>query len=93
MIQIHTGTVTNLKPMGPWFNVLDESFNLHLREDMIASAWIVWKPTEDGTVTSLELFDAAGETIATLFGKRKPGQPEDEAWRAIVADLIEKRAA
>jgi putative hemin transport protein len=93
MIQIHTGPVTNLKPMGPWFNVLDENFNLHLREDRIASAWVVWKPTEDGVVTSLELFDADGEAIATMFGKRKPGQPEDEAWRAIVAALVGKAAA
>jgi putative hemin transport protein len=93
MIQIHTGTVRNLKPMGPWFNVLDDRFNLHLREDMIASAWVVWKPTDDGAVTSLELFDAAGDAIATLFGKRKPGQPEDEGWRSIVAELIEKEGA
>jgi len=93
MIQIHTGPVSNLKPMGPWFNVLDEKFNLHLREDHIASAWIVWKPTEDGVVTSLELFDAQGDAIATLFGKRKPGQPEDEAWRAIVADALTEVAA
>tara|TARA_R110002110_G_scaffold29975_3_gene106225 strand:- start:279 stop:1316 length:1038 start_codon:yes stop_codon:yes gene_type:complete len=93
MIQIHTGPVTNLKPMGPWFNVMDEKFNLHLREDHIASAWVVYKPTDDGTVTSLELFDDKGDTIATLFGKRKPGQPEDEAWRAIVSDLFAKEAA
>ena len=93
MIQIHTGPVSNLKPMGPWFNVLDEKFNLHLREDRIASAWIVWKPTEDGVVTSFELFDADGEVIAMLFGKRKPGQPEDEAWRVVVADAIGKVAA
>ena len=93
MIQIHTGPVANLKPMGPWFNVLDEKFNLHLREDRITTAWVVYKPTDDGGVTSLELFDADGETIATLFGKRKPGQPEDEAWRSLVASLITKEAA
>jgi putative hemin transport protein len=79
--------------MGPWFNVLDDSFNLHLREDRIASAFVVWKPTDDGVVTSLELFDAEGELIASLFGKRKPGQPEDEAWRALVAGLLTKEAA
>ena len=93
MIQIHTGPVSNLKPMGPWFNVLDEAFNLHLREDHIDSAWVVWKPTEDGTVTSLELFDKDGTLIATLFGKRKPGQPEDLAWREIVNGLTAKEAA
>ncbi len=93
MIQIHTGAIENLKTMGPWFNVLDESFNLHLREDMIASAWVVWKPADEGVVTSLELFNPGGELIGNLFGKRKPGQPEDEAWRALVADLFEKEAA
>jgi putative hemin transport protein len=86
-IQIHTGTVTNLKPAGPWFNVLDPEFNLHLREDRIASAWIVHKPTTDGAVTSVELFDAAGETIALLFGKRKPGVPEKPEWRDVVASV------
>ncbi len=79
--------------MGPWFNVLDDSFNLHLREDRVASAFVVWKPTDDGVVTSLELFDAEGELIASLFGKRKPGQAEDEAWRGLVAALLTKEAA
>ena len=93
MIQIHTGTVSNLKPTGPWFNVLDEAFNLHLREDHIDSAWVVWKPTEDGIVTSLELFDKEGTLIATLFGKRKPGEPEDLGWRDIVNGMTAKEAA
>jgi putative hemin transport protein len=56
MIQIHTGPVTKVVVMGPWLNVLDPGFNLHLREDHIASAWVVRKPTSDGLVTSLELF-------------------------------------
>lgn len=93
IVQIHTGTVQNLKPMGPWFNVLDEAFNLHLREDHIDSAWVVLKPTEDGVVTSVELFDKEGGLIATLFGKRKPGEPEDVNWREVVSGLSEKEAA
>ncbi|MEJ0025680.1 MAG: ChuX/HutX family heme-like substrate-binding protein [Rhizomicrobium sp.] len=86
-IQIHTGTVTNLKRMGPWFNVLDPTFNLHLREDAIASAWVVRKPTRDGDVTSLELFDKDGFCFAQLFGARKPGKPELPAWRAILGAI------
>jgi putative hemin transport protein len=84
-IQIHTGEVVNLKRMGPWINVLDPAFNLHLREDAIAGAWIVRKPTRDGDVTSLELFDKDGFCFAQLFGARKPGKPELEAWRAILS--------
>jgi putative hemin transport protein len=67
--------------------VLDPDFNLHLREDAIASTWVVFKPTRDGTVTSLELYDKAGFCFAQLFGARKPGKPELQAWRDIVAAL------
>lgn len=93
-IQIHSGTVTTLKTVGPWFNVLDPEFNLHLREDRIAAVWLVRKPTSDGIVTSVEAFDASGAVIAMLFGKRKPGNPELEAWRDLAADLaVAERAA
>ncbi len=93
MIQIHTGPVKKLVPTGPWFNVLDPMFNLHLREDAIASSWLVRKPSVDGTVTSLELFDRDGELIVSFFGKRKPGIPELESWRALAESLVEKAAA
>ena len=87
VIQIHTGSVKKLKTMGPWFNVLDPGFNLHLRMDSIASAWIIRKPTRDGIVTSLEIYDAEGVQIAWMFGKRKPGELEREDWRRLVGSL------
>lgn len=86
-IQIHTGPVKNLKEFGQWYNVLDPEFNLHLREDAILNSWVVKKPTEDGTVTSLELYDKDNQNIALLFGKRKPGIPELDLWREIVNQL------
>ena len=88
MIQIHSGAVKRVEVMGPWLNVLDAGFNLHLREDHVASAWVVRKPTSDGLVSSLELFDAAGQTIAMLFGERKPGRPELGAWRQLLDRLV-----
>ena len=87
MIQIHSGAVKKIAPMGPWLNVLDDGFNLHLRQDHVAQAWIVRKPTADGLVTSLELFDASGDTIAMFFGERKPGRAEICAWRDLVESL------
>ncbi len=86
-IQIHTGPVKKLAEYGPWYNVLDPMFNLHLREDRIARTWVTRKPTEDGIVTALEIFDGDGELIATFFGKRKPGIPELELWREIIAGI------
>jgi len=85
-LQIHTGPVTNIKMFGTeWLNVLDDDFNMHLREPAIAGAWVVKKPTVDGNVTSLELYDQAGNNVALFFGKRKPGEPEDPAWRQMVS--------
>lgn len=87
MVQIHTGPVHTLRRTGPWFNVLDEDFNLHLNTEAIAQSWIVNKPTTDGWVTSLELYAADGTLILQCFGARKPGQPELPEWRALMSDF------
>ncbi|WP_309400294.1 hemin-degrading factor [Cerasicoccus maritimus] len=86
-IQIHTGTVSKLVIFEDWFNVLDPDFNLHLKETGIASAWHVIKPTVDGDVNAVELYDADGEIIAQFFGARKPGIPEREDWRELTASI------
>jgi putative hemin transport protein len=86
-IEIHTGPVRRVLPMGVWLNVLDPGFNLHVHEPGVASAWVVRKPTVDGVVTSVELFGKQGETVALLYGKRKPGQAEMDDWRRLVAAL------
>ncbi len=86
-IQIHTGTVKKLVPMEGWFNVMDPDFNLHLQTAPIDQVWVTKKPTLDGHVTGIEVYDADGEMIVQCFGKRKPGKPELENWRSLVADL------
>lgn len=86
-IQIHTGPVSRIEPRGPWINVLDDGFNLHLRQDEVGSAYVVRKPTTDGIVTSLELYDRDDKLMAQFFGARKPGEAEREDWRALAAGL------
>ena len=92
VVQIHTGPVHNIKRMGPWLNVLDADFNLHLREDHIAESWVVRKPTPEGHVTSLDLYDGKGRQILQVFGKRKPGVPELAAWRKLADGLPQREA-
>jgi putative hemin transport protein len=89
-IQIHTGNVKKLAEYGKWFNVLDPKFNLHLNEESIASSWVTKKPTVDGIVTALEIFDKNNELIVTFFGKRKPGIPELALWRKIIEQIPAK---
>lgn len=89
MIQIHTGEVHRIVPFGAeWINVLDPEFSLHLRQTGVVDAWTVRKPTRDGIVTSVECYDATGELVVQFFGKRKPGEPELEGWRELVATLV-----
>lgn len=94
-IQIHTGPVKTIRPSGPWINVLDARFNLHLREDSIVSAWQVIKPTRDGNVTSIELYNAENSCFVQFFGERKPGRAELDAWRDLVSGMpgIEQQEA
>ena len=88
IIQIHTGPISKVVMMDPWLNILDQNFNLHLREDDVYDSWVVRKPTDDGIVTSLEIFDSKGEAIVMFFGERKPGSPELDSWRGIVEDFL-----
>ena len=87
IIQIHTGEVKKTLWHQQWFNVMDPDFNLHLDVTKITEAWIVKKPTEDGEVTAIEVFNKEGDFIVQFFGKRKPGIPELQEWKDLVAEL------
>ncbi len=87
IVQIHTGPIHNVQAMGPWLNIMDPTFHLHLRADHIAEAWAVRKPTKDGHVTSLEAYGRNGEMIIQFFGKRKEGNIEMPEWRALIEGL------
>ncbi|GAA6178626.1 MULTISPECIES: hemin-degrading factor [unclassified Shimia] len=85
-IEIHTGPVKRIVEMGPWINVLDPGFDLHLRTDHIAEVWAVTKNTKRGPAISIEAFDADGWVIAQFFGVLR-GEDAAAGWNALVADL------
>jgi putative hemin transport protein len=93
-LQIHQGKVRTIRVLdrghtGPerWLNILDPDFNMHLKQNDVHKAWVVKKPTSDGEVTSVELFDREKNLIAQFFGLRKPGIHELEAWRKLVCEI------
>lgn len=86
-IQIHSGPIKKTLWHENWYNVLDPDFNLHLNMDDVAQTWVVRKPTTDGVVTSVEVFDEQEELIVQFFGARKPGIPELPEWQKIVQEL------
>lgn len=83
LVQIYSGPVRRVVPMGGWANVLDPAFNLHVWREGVTEAWVVRKPTDRGVITALEFYDTAGEQVALIVGKRKDEQPESPAWRSL----------
>ncbi|MBX9596900.1 MAG: hypothetical protein K2X46_21230, partial [Roseomonas sp.] len=74
-------------PMGPWLNIMDETFHMHLRLDQITEVWAVRKPTTDGHVTSFEAYGADKKLIIQCFGERHEGDAELTCWRGVVEGL------
>jgi len=65
-IQNHAGPVGGLRQVDGRLAIVNGKFNLHLDESGVASAWVVRKSTPDRVVTSLELYDRAGEMVVYL---------------------------
>jgi putative hemin transport protein len=86
-IQIHWGTLDTIKTMGPWLNVLDPNFNLHLRADHIAELYVVDKPTKRGAAISIEAFDAEGGLIFQCFGQRDGEDDTLDTWHGLLDAL------
>jgi len=85
-IEIHSGPIHTLQPMGPWQNIMDPGFNLHLRADQVAEVWAVEKPTKRGATPSIEAFDKDGMLIAQIFAYRKEDGPDS---RAALTEIID----
>lgn len=83
-IQIHHGVINTVKQVGPWFNILDPGYDLHLRTDHIAEVYAVTKSTRDGPTTSIEAFDAEGMIILQMFGSRRSKEGDFEAFQKMV---------
>ncbi|MCM2251079.1 MAG: hemin-degrading factor [Ramlibacter sp.] len=76
-IRVDSGRVRHTPPAqikGPArLTVLAPSFNLHMREDRIAQAWIVKKPTAAGIATTVEVFNAKSDLMVALCDHRELG--------------------
>lgn len=92
-IQIHWGKLETIKVMGPWLNVLDPMFNLHLRADHVAEVYVVEKPTKRGPAISLEAFDGKGNLIFQCFGQRDGDTDDLATWHGILAALPTREEA
>lgn len=89
-VQIYSGVLCDVGEEGSLIVVRAPGLAMHLHGERVAETWCVRRPTRDGSITSVELLDAAGATLLTVFGLRREGQPERSDWRAL-ADALPRR--
>jgi putative hemin transport protein len=88
IVQAYQGRIKQICSIDSWLNILNPDYRLRLREDHIDTVWVAKKPTTDGIITSLELFNHEGVSIARFFSKPEPGKPEPREWRDSIMRLL-----
>lgn len=87
VIQAHTGIFDDVERQEQRLIARAQGVELQLQTDAVAEAWVVVKPTDDGEITALELFDATGNHVAQFFSDRPPQGRERRDWRRLVSEL------
>jgi putative hemin transport protein len=83
-VQSYAGHIKRLLRTGPWFNILDEGFNLHLNTEQIGQAWLITKPSENGYIHSLNVFDHNHNEIMIMTDNRTRGEQESIEWATLM---------
>jgi len=87
VVQAYYGKIKKIGSKNSRLKIMNASFRMLLREDHIDSIWVAKKPTTDGIITSLELFNRQGMHIASFLSKKDNGQPEPREWRDSIMHL------
>lgn len=88
IVQAYYGKIKNIRIKDSRLKIMNSGFRMLLREDHIDSVWVAKKPTTDGIITSLELFNRQGMHIASFLSKKDNGQPEPREWRDSIMRLL-----
>jgi putative hemin transport protein len=80
--QVCTGPLRFVRKLGAWLVAMGSTFTFRVGDGLVDTAWIVRRPSWEGTFFCLELYSAAGEPIAVIGGA--PEHASRVAWMALV---------
>ncbi|SEI87999.1 putative hemin transport protein [Myroides marinus] len=86
-IQIYTNVIGELATTDYTIQLSDSVFNLALIRAQIKHIYIVRKPTTDGIVSAIEVFNDNGDIITQFFGERKRDTLELKIWSDILNSI------
>ena len=90
VVQIQSGLIEKVKLIGNWVNVIAHDFTVQINKKNIHSSWIVNKQTEDGIVTSFEIYDRNEKKIAMLYAKRDINRNIPSKWTTLLNSILPK---
>ena len=83
----YTGIVRRVEHVESLLTVVEPGMRLYISEPRVAAAWLVRRPTAQGTLSSLQYFDPIAQPILTVAGNTTPGEPGLDRWERLVASL------
>ncbi|MBS3965273.1 MAG: hypothetical protein KGZ80_12440 [Methylomonas sp.] len=89
-LQLHRGPIHTLRITGPWFNVLDAGFNLHLNETAIARHDISDYTVDTTQRQAVVLRDHGGRTVMTLCDYSDDASHDSPFWQSLLATMAER---
>lgn len=84
-LQLHRGPIHKILRTGPWINVLDDPFNLHLRDAQLSSGWHIRELTEEKK-PSLCWCDEQGRPALQIFSEDCSGSWDECLSTALIGD-------
>lgn len=89
-VQAYAGPINRLMRTGPGFNVLDPEFNLHISTADIGGVWYLRKPSDDGWISTLHIFDRHCREIMLIADNRQKRLQERSSWRDLLLSLADQ---
>lgn len=90
-IQIFTGSLQHITSQEGLLKITANQSTITINTDQISESWLSRKPSGEGHVTSLELFNIEGDQIAQFYGQRTEGMSEQTTWRRQVEALTPQK--
>ncbi|MBS3954059.1 MAG: hypothetical protein KGZ88_14005 [Methylomicrobium sp.] len=88
-IQVYQGPIHNIRITGPWFNILDEYFSLHLNTEAL-SGFRVNTQSIDGKqeLKTLEIVDANHQIIALILLNADQDTSSMNLWEVLISGEV-----
>ena len=90
VVQIQSGLIKKVKQIGNWINVFAHDFNVQINKGDIHSSWIVRKKTDNGIVTSFELYDRKEKKIVLIYPQRDENRNIPSIWTNFLNSILPK---